>query len=344
MTLQSYNTTIIHAGVIADLGLTDDAYVGPNGFLSSTDDIAIYGTGSGHEVTVRGTVVGHMGGITLGDSATNDTGQFIKVAEGGEVTANLYNGIVVYGTNSAVENHGTITGGFGMTMLGQGGGTTSTLLNTGKIIGTDAMYDAVNRNGDEAFQFINKGLVKAASGVAYDGSDPNSVQTLINSGKMVGDILFGAGNDVYRGTGGRVLGDVNGDVGDDILIGGKKVERFSGDAGRDELTGGKGGDTFVFHLLNDTTVAEDGRDLIKDFSHAQGDGIDLSELDAVIGGADDDFTFIGKDDFSNTPGELRYYFSGNKTFIEGTVDADGVADFMIELKGKINLVEGDFVL
>lgn len=344
MALQSYNTTIIHAGVIADLGVAHDAYVGPNGFLSSTDDIAIYGTGSGHEVTVRGTVVGHMGGVTLGDSMTSDTGQFVKVVDGGEVTANLYNGVVVYGTDSVVENHGTITGGFGITMLGQGDGTMSTLLNTGKIIATGAMYDAVNRNGDEAFQFINKGLVKAASGVAYDGSDPNSVQTLINSGKMVGDVLFGTGNDIYRGADGKVVGSVSGDAGDDILIGGKKAEQLAGDAGRDQLTGGKGGDTFVFHLLNDTTVAEAGRDIIRDFNHAQGDRIDLSELDAVIGGADDQFTFIGKDDFSNTPGELRYYFSGNKTFIEGTVDADGTADFMIELKGKINLTEADFVL
>lgn len=344
MALQSYNTTIVTTGVIADLGLVDDAYIGPNGFLSSTDDIAVYGTGSGHEVTVRGSVVGHMGGITLGDSMTGDTGQFVKIAAGGEVSANLYNGIVIYGTDSAVQNHGTITGGFGITMLGQGDGTMSTLLNTGKIIATDAMYDGVNRNGDEAFQFINKGLVKAASGVAYDGTDPNSVQTIINSGKMVGDVLFGTGNDVYDGSDGRVSGVVSGDAGDDSLTGGNKSDRLAGDAGRDELTGGKRGDTFIFHLMNDSTVAQAGRDLITDFSHKQGDKIDLGELDAVIGGTDDQFTFIGKDDFSNTPGELRYFFSGNKTFIEGTVDADGVADFMIELKGKINLVEGDFVL
>lgn len=344
MALQPYNTTITSTGVIADLGLVDDAYIGPNGFLSSTDDIAVYGIGSGHEVTVRGTVVGHIGGITLGDSSTGDTDQFVRVAKGGEVTANLYSGVVVYGTDSRVENHGTVTGGFGITMLGSGDGTMSTLLNTGKIIATDAMGDGVNRNGDEAFKFINKGLVKAESGVAYDGSDPHVTQTIINSGRMVGDIIFGTGKDIYNGTGGRVTGIVSGGDEDDRFSGGSKSDRLTGDAGRDILTGGKGADEFIYHLLNDSYVERRGRDVIKDFRHSQNDKIVLSELDAVIGGLDDEFTFIGQDSFSNTPGELRYRFSGNKTLITGTVDADGVADFMIELKGRVRLVEDDFAL
>jgi hypothetical protein len=345
MVLQVFNFTIQRNGVIVDLGTTDSALVGPDGFLSSFDDISITGTGSGHQVKVRGDVIGHLSGMTLGDSASLDFDQRLTISEDGTVAGVTYSGAVIYGSHSVVRNNGQLGGaGNGVAMYGDDLGTRSRLINNGIIVNDSGSGSAVYRNGHEDFHFINHGKVIAQSGVAYDGSDPDAEQSIVNDGRLGGDVIFGAGNDVYEGVGGRVAGVVTGDQGNDRFTGGNRADRFSGDAGRDTLTGGKGADEFIYHLLNDTHVDRSGRDIIKDFRHRQGDMILLNELDANIGGVNDTFTFIGKDGFSNTPGELRYYFEGNKTFIEGTVDPDGTADFMIELKGRIKLVEDDFVL
>lgn len=345
MALQVYNFTIQDNGVIADLGTEDDAFVGVEGFLNSFDDIVIVGTGSGHEVTVRGDVIGHLSGMTLGDSASLDFDQRLTIGEDATVAGATFSGAVIYGNNSLVRNDGQLGGvGNGVAMYGDDLGTRSRLINNGVIVNDSGSGAAVYRNGHEDFLFINRGNVIAQSGVAYDGSDPDAVQKIINSGRLGGDVIFGTGDDVYNGVGGRMTGVVSGDEGNDRLIGGNRSDTFSGDAGRDILQGGRGADEFIYHLMNDTHVDRSGRDLIKDFRLSQGDTILLEELDAVIGGADDAFTFIGKDNFSNMPGELRYYFEGKKTFIEGTVDSDGVADFAIELKGRIRLTEDDFVL
>jgi Ca2+-binding RTX toxin-like protein len=252
---------------------------------------------------------------------------------------------VIYGSNSVVRNHGQLGGGTNaISLYGDDTGTTSRLFNTGLIVTESPSTGAIYRNGDENFRLVNDGRIMAKSEYTFDGTDSSGRQTIINRGLMDNDIRFGSANDVYDGAGGRIIGAVNGGVGNDRLTGGARFDQLSGDEGRDVLTGGRGSDEFIYHLMNDTHVERSGRDMIKDFSHRQGDTVILNELDANIGGADDAFTFIGKNDFSNTPGELRYFFSGNKTFIEGTVDADGQADFMIELKGRIKLAEDDFFL
>ena len=74
------------------------------------------------------------------------------------------------------------------------------------------------------------------------------------------------------------------------------------------------------------------RDRILDFS--PGDKIDLSRIDAITGGVDDAFTFIGTAAFTGggTAGQLRYTAAGGNIFIvEGDVDGDGIADFTLSV-------------
>ncbi|MDB5554250.1 MAG: hemolysin-type calcium-binding repeat family protein [Rhizobium sp.] len=344
MGLQVFNNDISENGIIGELGGVDDALVKKGVLLNSLDDIVIAGIGSGHQVKVLGDVIGHIGGMTLGDSAL-DANQRLTIAEDASVIGSTFSGAVIYGSNSVIRNHGQLGGGASaISLYGDDTGTTSRLFNTGLIVTESQSAAAIYRNGEEDLRLINDGKISSKADYAYDGTDSHGGQTIINSGIFDGGIIFGDANDRYVGTGGRVVGMISGEEGNDRLTGGARADQLAGDEGRDILAGGKGGDAFVFHLMNDTHVSKSGRDLIKDFRHGQGDKILLNELDAHIGGADDAFTFIGKDDFSNTPGELRYYFSGNKTFIEGTVDADGQADFMIELKGRIKFAEDDFVL
>jgi len=344
MALQVFNNDMSENGIIGDLDGVDDALVKKGVLLNSLDDIVIVGIGSGHQVKVLGDVIGHTGGMTLGDSAL-DANQRLTIAEDASVIGSTFSGAVIYGSNSVVRNSGQLGGGgSAVSLYGDDTGTTSRLFNTGLIVTESQAAAAVYRNGEEDFRLVNDGKISSKADYAYDGTDSSGQQTIINTGRFDGGIVFGDANDVYVGAGGRVVGLISGEAGNDRLTGGTRIDQLAGDEGRDVLTGGKGGDAFVFHLLNDSLVSRSGRDIIKDFHHGQHDKILLDELDANIGGADDAFTFIGKHDFSNAPGELRYYFSGNKTFIEGTVDADGTADFMIELKDRVRLVEGDFAL
>lgn len=113
------------------------------------------------------------------------------------------------------------------------------------------------------------------------------------------------------------------------------------------LTGGAGGDIFLFddgHSREILTAA----DQITDFTRADGDRINLRAIDAksATPDVDDKFSFIGTQAFSGNGagGQLRYVNAQGNTFIEGDVDGNGVADFIIRLDGVHALQGTDFVL
>lgn len=84
-------------------------------------------------------------------------------------------------------------------------------------------------------------------------------------------------------------------------------------------------------------------DYIGEFRHSERDRIDLRLVDAIAGGTDDPFTFVGSHSFSHTAGELRYFQSNGDTFVQGDTNGDGQADFLIMLAG-CQLVAADFLL
>lgn len=92
------------------------------------------------------------------------------------------------------------------------------------------------------------------------------------------DTLDGAGgaDDIHGGAGNDVL---YGGAGADLLHGGVDDDTLYGQDGLDTLFGGAGADTFVF----ETATAFNNVDVIKDFSTAQNDVLDLSDL---LGGFD----------------------------------------------------------
>jgi len=140
---------------------------------------------------------------------------------------------------------------------------------------------------------------------------------------------------------------VGGD-GDDKLTGNKGANELAGGRGEDILRGGKGGDEFRYMSARDSRVGDD-HDLILDF--ARKDKIDLRLIDAITTtDIDDDFSFIGNQAFNSTAGQLHYVLfnlKGNKndfTVVEGDVNGDGTADFMIELSGLHKMKVGDFLV
>jgi serralysin len=67
-------------------------------------------------------------------------------------------------------------------------------------------------------------------------------------------------------------------------------------------------------------------------------------MDANDKGKDDAFVFIGGSAFHHVAGELRYEVSGSDVYVSGDTSGDGVADFIIQLKGVSSLATSDFIL
>ncbi|MEZ9876830.1 tandem-95 repeat protein [Vibrio breoganii] len=120
----------------------------------------------------------------------------------------------------------------------------------------------------------------------------------------------GSGNDILFGQGGNDI--LTGGSGDDLLLGGTGDDTLIGGMGEDIMTGGLGADTFEWtpsdlRVFNET-------DTIIDFSIAEGDKLDLSEL----------FTDISE------PLELDALL----TQLEGTITGDYTQSFITVEKGE----------
>ncbi len=158
------------------------------------------------------------------------------------------------------------------------------------------------------------------------------------NGGFYGDAIRGdAGNDWLRGLDGDDY--LSGGSGNDRLFGGQGNDILAGGAGADRLTGGDGSDIFLFAGLADL----DGTDRILDFMHAEGDKIDLSGIDAVVGSGNDAFTLVAS--FSGIAGELMVQpWANNQVVVRGDLDGNGIGDFQIRVTTPTPLSAGDFIL
>ena len=156
---------------------------------------------------------------------------------------------------------------------------------------------------------------------------------------MLNEVTGTNRDDVLIGTSGDDL--ILGLRGNDRLSGNDGADLIFGGAGQDILSGGAGDDHFVFSSINGSKIA--APDLIQDFQ--SGDIIDISQIDATRDlSGDQDFEWTGSNTFTGQAGELRAYFDGTNTIIEGNVDGDNVADFQIQVNGDVALRAVDFLL
>ncbi|MGO4129097.1 calcium-binding protein [Inquilinus sp. YAF38] len=166
-----------------------------------------------------------------------------------------------------------------------------------------------------------------------DVNGSQAADTIIGNGGV--NLLNGFnGNDTIDGAGGH-----------DLLDGGAGNDQLHGGSAMDQLTGGAGADSFIFVTTTESPSTAAGRDLITDFSHAQGDRIDLSLIDANAGAAGDQvFTYLGTGAFTGVAGQLHIWTDAGKTIVSGDVNGDKLADFAIALTGILSPVAADFVL
>jgi Ca2+-binding RTX toxin-like protein len=152
----------------------------------------------------------------------------------------------------------------------------------------DLSYDIVGIDGDGD---TVTGTIEATlypAGATQSGLNDATPDDILTGTNSIDYLLGNLGDDILSGLGG-----------DDVLVGG---------AGIDTLTGGAGADRFV--LTNG-----DGPDLITDFSVAEGDILDISD---VLAGAE-----ITAAEFALTPGSFLSFVDAGDGNTNVILDLDG---------------------
>ncbi|CAK0739712.1 serralysin [Gammaproteobacteria bacterium] len=186
-----------------------------------------------------------------------------------------------------------------------------------------------------------------------------AIKANLTTGRAIGDgtdilsaienFIGGSGNDLLTGntnanqlSGGAGRDTLIGDAGNDVLMGDIDNDALTGGLGRDTLIGGSGRDRFIFNTVMDTGLGAIDRDIITDFSHSQGDKLDLRLFDAdtALAGIQA-WTFVSGG-FTGMAGQVT--FDGVNHLVQFDLDGDQQADSEISLNGVVTLVGADFLL
>ncbi len=220
----------------------------------------------------------------------------------------------------------------------------------------DVVVEGTNGGEDRVVSSINYTLganvelldLRAGAGLAVTGIG-NNLDNNIQGNAQNNNLIGGGGSDLLAGGYGNDV--LNGGGGNDSLLGNEGNDVLNPGPGLDVMDGGEGADRYVFIPSGMSTTQIDRIY----FSTPDGDVIDLSPIDAIAGGADNGFSFIGTNAFSGTAGELRYDYlgtwdegprAGTTYHVSGDVNGDGIADFIIEISqlGTTPPGPGDFIL
>ena len=140
-----------------------------------------------------------------------------------------------------------------------------------------------------------------------DVSDTQGLDVLLQGGAGPGYTLTGTSeSEIMQGGAGDDF--LSGGSGDDILFGGLGNDVLDGGAGADWMAGGDGADTFVIGA-DSATLAVD--DVIADYSAADGDIVDLTELLGGVGGVDLDADGYVQVTGTGNPGEYTIAVDGD---------------------------------
>lgn len=253
-------------------------------------------------------------GMVRLDSIENVSGTYLADKLTGTATANILKGAGGDDLLFGAAGDDTLMGGDGSDTLNGGAGADS-------IAGGAGVADLADYAGAASGVTVSLAIAAAQNTVGAGIDTLTSIEGL--AGSSFSDRLTGNG----------LANVISGAGGNDILTGG---------AGRDTLTGGLGNDTFRFAGSDFAGLTIAAADRIMDF--ATGDLIDLRSVDAIKGGADNAFTFIGAQAFHKTAGELRFETSAAGTLVQGDTDGDGNANFAIALDSSVTLTASDFIL
>jgi len=259
----------------------------------------------------------------------------------------LTGGAAINGGGNSLDNtlignsaNNSLNGGDGHDVL-DGGSGADTLIG-GQ--GNDKYY--VNAGGDNVVELAGGGtdlvnsLISYALGANLENLRLTGSAGIDGSGNELNNYLTGNGaaNKLFGLAG---IDTLDGGNGNDALDGGNGNDVLIGGQGSDLLIGAAGADRFDFNSMFDSLLGGN-RDVISDFSSAQGDKIDLASLDANTGlTGNQAFSFIGSAEFTGA-GQIR--FDAATGAIQCNVDGSLSADFEIGLTGVSVLQAADFIL
>lgn len=354
----------------------------PSGSLSVISGSGIVVSGSSVTIDNLGSIISARGdGVFSGNNTSGleimNTG-VISGRSSGISSAASFNAI-----NLSVNNTGTIigTGAFADGILATSGGVIISNSGTITTLGDNAIQLLASGTFSASNLIVNNGLISRATlpgaAIAYTIELAEDIDVILNSGRIVGDVSMGAGNDVFDGRGGIHLGGVFAGAGADVLTGGSNGDRmaggdnadvirtnagddvlaggagndalFGGDGddalvgglGIDRLTGGRGADMFDFNTVS--TSITGARDVIADFQRGS-DDFDVVSIDARANAAGNQaFVFIGAAAFT-AQGQIRIIVQGANVVVQANTSGTLAADFEVFVLGVGTLAAGDFLL
>lgn len=278
---------------IENLTLTGNAAV--NGYGNALAN-SIFGNGAANRLeggAGNDYLNGGGGGDTLVGGTGNDSYQVTDardvVIENANEGTDSVTSTVTYHLSANVENlnligtaniagygndlANSITGNSGSNHLEGGAGNDFLNGDLGAdtlIGGTGNDTYVVDNVGDIVIEYVNEGTDQVNASITYSLGD--NVENLTLTGTAA---INGTGNALNNSIAGNDAANVlNGGAGNDFIKGGGGNDTIVGGAGNDTLMGGSGADTFVFGLGF-------GKDVISDFSLADGDKLDLKALASV---------------------------------------------------------------
>lgn len=289
-------------------------------------------------------------------------GAAINMGAGDDVLTNIAGRVSgkIYGHIAMGAGDDTLTGGAFNEIVSDEDGRDLYSLGAGADGIFLRSYDtfADTMNGGQGNDVVNFGLTQidatTDNGHIIDLAGGRVIYQAASATDTVGG---GHGIDVIREFE-QVLGSdgddfIFGGAANETLIGGAGNDVIAGGLGRDSMVGGDDADRFVFNLAAHSGAAGGPRDIIRDFSTAQGDKIVLNfdsntQRGSSNAGIQTDFQFNEMNSVLwGDAGLIRAYYVGQTTVVEVDTNADQRADFALVLQWSngvaINLSESDFI-
>ena len=260
--------------------------IGASAQLFSLDDGFVFGAAGGEELNL---ILNHAGTSQMEEVFLfTSTGLIANVVNTGTIMTSGDSGGQAQSAfdlshTATITNSGTISTAF-TTYTGFTSTTVATIQsdddltvnNSGDILSGNGVAIASFIFSGETFDLTNSGYIE---GDIYGGDNSASIDTVINSGRVDGNITLNDGDDTYDGRGGSVQGTIDGGEGADILD-----VRNGFVAG--EVLGGLGDD--IYYVSDaDTALVENA---------SEGTDRVFSEADVFILGENfENLTLIGGD-------------------------------------------------